>query len=179
MWTGHNVFIGAVYFASVEVFFWSIRCEAMLRLVQRVWCTLANQVRGFAISANHVQTQSSAGVAYFIFPALFTGCKLSALPSGFRCFSLCGLVYFARDFPEHSYSSIKRKIRFRFKDRISLGTSNFLPRTFLETIKNSKLQTVENQPCKLYKRSLYKFLVLILRKKGGIILYEPTLTWTR
>lgn len=110
------------------------------------------------------------------FPRFSRAVSCPALPSDFRSFCLCGLVYFARDFPEHSYSSIKRKIRFRFKDRISLGTSNFLPRTFLETIKNSKLQTVENQPCKLYKRSLYKFLVLILRKKGGIILYEPTLT---
>ena len=82
------------------------------------------------------------------FPRFSRTASCPTLSSDFRRFCVLGLVYFARDFPELSYSSNEWKIRFRSKDCISLGTSNFLPRTFLETIKkqtaNSWKSAVQN-----------------------------------
>lgn len=130
-------------------FFPPIRCKAMLRLVQRLWRTLANQIRGFAISANHVPNPIQCwSCLLHISRAFHWPLSCPTLSSDFRRFCVLGLVYFARDFPELSYSSNKWKIRFRSKDCISLGTSNFLPRTFLETIKkqtaNSWKSAVQN-----------------------------------
>lgn len=77
------------------------------------------------------------------FPRFSRTPSCPTLSSDFRRFCVLKLVYFARDF-----CSNKWKVRFRSKDYVSLGTSNFLPRRFLETIKkqtaNSWKSAVQN-----------------------------------